>query len=662
MLSLALVGFGLKAGLVPLHFWLPGAHASAPSHVSGLMSGVMIKTGIYGLLRVISLVGAVPAWWGWTVLTLGILSGVLGVLWALAQHDLKRLLAYHSIENIGIILLGMGAGALGVAYQAPAVAVLGFAGAVLHTVNHALFKSLLFLGAGAVFRATGTRAIDQLGGLARRMPWTWVAFLVGSVAIIGLPPLNGFVSEWLVYQGLLRGGLAVGPVRVAVLGVAALALIGGLALACFAKVGGVVFLGEPRSAAAEQGRERTAGYLLPMAALALACAVIGFLPSVAVQPVLAVAGSIAGASLETVQTTLGTVVRAAWGISLVSGGVVLLLIVGWAWRRALERRRPPARSETWACGYVGSTPRMQYTAASFAAPLLQAFGRAAGVRTERTPAAFHTHPVDLVLEGVVLPRGARCGGSPRPFDRFSRAACTPISSTSSACSWRCSSTCGSVRGRDFLDRDVDIGARAGHRPAAPGTRHQDEVLADRSPRRPGAATLLRPRQTVAQAVHLQPHDDVDVPAGASHGRRDCAGRGLPAAARWAPSAAALHGRSCRVRVPARTGPLRSGVGGPRHGVELREHGSEPRGDVLDVCGTGPVPGLRHARSPHGQPLAERHVRRGPVLGVGARRRRAGAHRHQLVPRSPGGERAGAGGRSRHTPRAHDDPRSHRARP
>jgi len=403
VLSLALVGFGLKAGLVPLHFWLPGAHASAPSHVSGLMSGVMIKTGIYGLLRVISLVGAVPAWWGWTVLTLGILSGVLGVLWALAQHDLKRLLAYHSIENIGIILLGMGAGALGVAYQAPAVAVLGFAGAVLHTVNHALFKSLLFLGAGAVFRATGTRAIDQLGGLARRMSWTWVAFLVGSVAIIGLPPLNGFVSEWLVYQGLLRGGLAVGPVRVAVLGVAALALIGGLALACFAKVGGVVFLGEPRSAAAEQGREQTAGYLLPMAALALACAVIGFLPSVAVQPVLAVAGSIAGASLETLQPTLGPVVRAAWGISLVSGGVVLLLIVGWAWRRALERRRSPAWSETWACGYVGSTPRMQYTAASFAAPLLQAFGRAAGVRTERTPAAFHTHPVDLVLEGVVLP-------------------------------------------------------------------------------------------------------------------------------------------------------------------------------------------------------------------------------------------------------------------
>lgn len=409
VLSLALVGFGLKAGLVPLHFWLPGAHASAPSHVSGLMSGVMIKTGIYGLLRVITLVGAVPIWWGWTVLTLGILSGVLGVLWALAQHDLKRLLAYHSIENIGIILLGVGTGALGLAYREPVVAVLGFAGAVLHTVNHALFKSLLFLGAGAVFRATGTRVIDRLGGLAHRMPWTWVAFLVGSVAIVGLPPLNGFVSEWLVYQGLLRGGLVESPLRVAVLGVAALALIGGLALTCFAKVGGVVFLGEPRSPAAEQGREQTAGYLLPMAALALACAMIGLLPAVALQPVLVVAGSSAGASLDALQSALGPLVRAAWAISLVSGGVVLLIALGWAWRRTLERRRSPAWVETWGCGYARPTPRMQYTAASFAAPVLGAFGRVAGVRVDRTATSFHTHPVDVVLDGVVRPvwRGVR---------------------------------------------------------------------------------------------------------------------------------------------------------------------------------------------------------------------------------------------------------------
>jgi formate hydrogenlyase subunit 3/multisubunit Na+/H+ antiporter MnhD subunit len=413
VLCLALVGFGLKAGLVPLHFWLPGAHASAPSHVSGLMSGVMIKTGIYGLLRVIHLIGDVPAWWGWVVLMLGIGSGVLGVLWALSQHDLKRLLAYHSIENIGIILLGVGVGALGIAYSVPAVALLGFAGAVLHTVNHAVFKSLLFLGAGAVLRATGTRAIDRLGGLARRMPKTWLAFLIGSAAIVGLPPLNGFVSEWLIFQGLLRSGFeGHDGLRAAVLGVAALALIGGLALACFAKVGGVVFLGEPRSTAAEQARERTAGYVLPMGALALVCIVIGLLPALVMGPVFAVAGVVAHTPAQVLHPVLDSVVRGAWGISLVAATIIGLTAGGWAWRRALERRRSSAWSHTWACGYVGDRPagsatRTQYTAASFAAPLLRTFGPAAGLHAERAPAAFHTHAIDLVLERVLVPAWRR---------------------------------------------------------------------------------------------------------------------------------------------------------------------------------------------------------------------------------------------------------------
>jgi len=246
VLALALFAFGLKAGVVPLHFWLPDAHAAAPSHISALFSGVMIKTGIYGLLRVLLLLGGAPAWWGWVVLSLGVVSAVLGVLWALTQHDLKRLLAYHSVENIGIILLGVGAGALGMTYHHPVVAVLGFAGATLHTLNHALFKSLLFLGAGAVVQATGTRNIERLGGLAKRMPLTWAAFLAGSVAIVGLPPLNGFVSEWLTYQALLAGGMLEGPIRLQVLAVAGLALTGALALACFAKVCGIVFLGQPR--------------------------------------------------------------------------------------------------------------------------------------------------------------------------------------------------------------------------------------------------------------------------------------------------------------------------------------------------------------------------------------------------------------------------------
>lgn len=228
----ALVGFGLKAGVLPLHFWLPGAHAAAPSHVSAVLSGVMLNMGIYGLLRVVTLLGAPPAWFGWTLAGLGLASGILGVLWALGERDIKRVLAYSSVENIGLILLGMGVGVLGLAYGHPAVALLGFTGALLHALNHALFKSLLFLGAGAVLRATGTRVMDELGGLGRQLPWTAAAFGVGAVAIVGLPPLNGFVSEWIAVQALLRGAQQSGPLALLVLGVAGLGLIGALALAC----------------------------------------------------------------------------------------------------------------------------------------------------------------------------------------------------------------------------------------------------------------------------------------------------------------------------------------------------------------------------------------------------------------------------------------------
>src|SRR6266511_1794047 len=255
ILAVALIAFGLKAGAVPFHFWLPEAHAAAPAHVSALMSGVVIKMGIYGLLRTVVLFGPPPPWWGWVVLVLGACSGVLGVVWALAQHDIKRLLAFHSVENIGIILLGIGAGALGMAYGHPLIAVLGFAGAALHTLNHALFKSLLFLGAGSVIHATGARDIDRFGGLARRMPTTAAAFLVGSAAIVGLPPLNGFVSEWVVFHALLRGASAGDAMRLAGLAVVVLAFIGALALACFVKVVGVLYLGTPRDLVATTARE-----------------------------------------------------------------------------------------------------------------------------------------------------------------------------------------------------------------------------------------------------------------------------------------------------------------------------------------------------------------------------------------------------------------------
>jgi hydrogenase-4 component B len=400
--TLALVGFGFKAGLVPLHFWLPGAHGVAPPHVSALMSGVVIKMGIYGLLRTVSLVGPPPAWWGWLILCLGLASGVLGVLWALTQHDLKRLLAYHSVENIGIILIGLGIGALGARYNAPVLALLGFAGAALHSLNHALFKSLLFFGAGAVQRATGTRLMDHLGGLARRMPLTWAAFLVGSIAIVGLPPLNGFVSEWIVYQGLLRSA-TVPPVRAAVFAVAGLALIGALALACFAKVGGTVFLGRPRTVAAERGREVGGGLLAPMFALAALCAVIGVVPVVAVAPALRVGASIGGIGTGPAGEAAAALGPALRWISLMALGLATIAGAGWWFRRLILRRRPPVWTETWGCGYARPTPRMQYTAASFAAPLVVAYGTVAGVQVTRGPGHFHTHPTDVVLDRVVFP-------------------------------------------------------------------------------------------------------------------------------------------------------------------------------------------------------------------------------------------------------------------
>jgi len=410
ILAVALVAFGLKAGVVPFHFWLPEAHAAAPAHVSALMSGVVIKMGIYGLLRTVVLFGAPPPWWGWVVLALGACSGVLGVVWALAQHDIKRLLAFHSVENIGIILLGIGAGALGVAYGHPLIAVLGFAGAALHTLNHALFKSLLFLGAGSVIHATGTREIDRLGGLGRHMPATAATFLVGSAAIVGLPPLNGFVSEWVVYQSLLRGASAGGAVQLAGLAAVVLALIGGLALACFVKVVGAVFLGTPRHALATDPREAAPAMIRPLVGLAAACVVIGLVPIAVVPPALRVGSLVAGLP----SAAAGFQADAAAGPATVfTVALALSLLVAWALYAAIGSGRRPSETATWGCGYATPTPRMAYTASSFAAPLLGVFRAVSGVRTDRTAHAFATHAIDPVLDGLLLPawRGARTAAS-----------------------------------------------------------------------------------------------------------------------------------------------------------------------------------------------------------------------------------------------------------
>jgi formate hydrogenlyase subunit 3/multisubunit Na+/H+ antiporter MnhD subunit len=377
------------------------------------MSGVLIKTGIYGLLRVTGFFDAPPAAWGFSLLAVGGVSAVLGVAFALAQHDLKRLLAYHSVENIGIIALGAGLALLGRARGEPGLVFLGVAGATLHVVNHALFKSLLFLGAGAVEHATGTRELDLLGGLARSMPRTARLFLVGAAAICGLPPLNGFVSEWLVYLGLL-GTMRLPPGDLgafAVLGVPALALVGGLAAACFAKVFGVVFLGAPRSAHATRAHEAPRAMRAPMAVLAVACAAIGLLPATLAAPLARVAGAWSRLPPARLLPEAARAGSGAWRISAVAAALLLCVAAIVAARRRLGGADMPATVETWGCAFAAPTARMQYTGSSFADLLVRRFSWVVFLR-ERRPrlegpfpgaAAFRTHVPDTVLDLVLDP-------------------------------------------------------------------------------------------------------------------------------------------------------------------------------------------------------------------------------------------------------------------
>jgi len=414
LFALLLVGFGLKAGLVPLHFWLPGAHAAAPSHVSAVMSGVLLKTGIYGLLRTTGFFEAPPLAWGMVLLALGAVSAALGVGLALAQHDLKRLLAYHSVENIGIITMGVGIALVGRARGEPALVLLGFAGAALHVVNHALFKSLLFFGAGSVLHATGTRDIERLGGLAKVMPWTASLFLVGAAAISGLPPLNGFVSEWLVVLGSLRALDLPRADRAAfaVLAAPTLALVGALAAACFVKVQGVVFLGNPRSDDVARARESPREMLLPMAVLAAACLAIGLAPGLLLPSLTRGAASWAGLSTDALAAPASAAGASATGVSL--GAAVLLAALGLlvVLRRRLGLLRGTApRSDTWGCGYAHPSARMEYTASSFAQILVQGFRFALLPRVELQPprglfpgfARFATSVPDAVLDLAILP-------------------------------------------------------------------------------------------------------------------------------------------------------------------------------------------------------------------------------------------------------------------
>jgi hydrogenase-4 component B len=380
---LFLVGFGVKAGLVPLHIWLPAAHPVAPSNVSALMSGVLIKTGIYGMTRVFfDFLGAPPNWWGVTVLAIGTVSAVLGVLYALMEHDLKRLLAYHSIENIGIILMGLGAALMFLHSGHPALASLALLAGLYHTMNHAVFKALLFLGAGAVVQQTHTRNMEDMGGLARRMGWTSAFFLVGAAAISALPPLNGFVSEWLTYQSLLQGfGTTESLIRLMFpIGGALLALTGALAAACFVKAFGITFLAQPRGEGARLAREASCSMLLGQGLLTAACVFLGLCPILflkVLDPVtqqltgLQLSGQLNAADglvLSTGKPEAGTISMA--GVALAGLGLLLVPLVLWL---ALGRRTKARIGPTWDCGQQGLTPQMEYTATGFSKPIRMIF-------------------------------------------------------------------------------------------------------------------------------------------------------------------------------------------------------------------------------------------------------------------------------------------------
>ncbi|MGH7144291.1 MAG: proton-conducting transporter membrane subunit [Planctomycetota bacterium] len=372
---LALLGFGCKAGLVPLHFWLPGAHANAPSHVSALMSGVMLNMGMYGLLRVASLFSAPPVWWGALVLLLGAATGVCGIAFAIGQRDLKRMLAYSSVENLGVAAIGVGLALLGRTFRREDWVLLGLGGALLHLWNHGLFKSLLFLNAGAVIHEAHTQEIDRLGGLRRGMPITAVLFALGAVAICALPPLNGFASEWLIYVGLfhtiLPGHGTGDAVAVAGVGAVALATIGALAGACFVQVFGAVFLGSPRTEASVHAHEPGQLMLAPMVLLAAGCLTLGLAPGLIFDWLERAARSWAGGG-DIPFPSLTAVSPPVW-ITLLNGGLLALtlLFAGGLWL-ALHHR-PKRAAPTWGCGYSAPTARMQYTAASFGRTLLTLF-------------------------------------------------------------------------------------------------------------------------------------------------------------------------------------------------------------------------------------------------------------------------------------------------
>ena len=431
---LALIGAGSKAGIVPLHAWLPLAHPAAPSHVSALMSGVMTKVAVYGFVRIaFDLVGAPAWWWSIVVLALAGITTVMGVLYALMQHDLKRLLAYHTVENIGIIFIGLGLALAFEAHDMRFAAALAFTAALLHVFNHSLFKSLLFFGSGAVLVSTGERDMEHLGGLVHRMPQTAFVFLIGCVAISALPPLNGFVSEWLTFQAiLLSPQLPSWGLKLLIPAVGALlALSAALAAACFVKAYGVSFLGRARSRAAATAAETDGFSLAAMFALAALCLVVGILPGLFIDALAPVSTALIGAHMpEQLGSQWLSIVPIAASRSSYDGLLVFVFMVisGTLAAFAIHRlasdrlRRAPA----WDCGYPDANPAAQYTATSFAEPIRRVFGTVLFRAREQVempppgdsrPARLIVHMTDPVWDWLYAPLAGAVGAA---ADRLNR--------------------------------------------------------------------------------------------------------------------------------------------------------------------------------------------------------------------------------------------------
>lgn len=404
---LSFIGFGIKAGFMPFHFWLPQAHPIAPTVLSAFLSGVIIKTGIYGILRIYLFIKPVPEWAGWFILIISIISAIFGVWYALAQHDIKRLLAYHSIENIGIIGIGIGIGFIGSANNLPAVEVLGFGGALLHTLNHAIFKSLLFIGSGVVYQNLGTRNIELMGGLVHRAKYIALLFLVGSVAISGVPPFNGFISEFIIYTGFFKTANDLKnyyPILMLIF-VVGLAFVGGLAVACFTKVNSIMFLGSERK---EVKHFHTSVYdYISLGIFALLCVVIGFYP----QPFVGIVNKVIVSNFVSSHQS-SALVNIDWLyftiiFSFIALGIFFLYLLKVKLEKKFGRRTSPA----WGCGYENISPRMQYTASSFADELneipksILVYHKKVKVSDKAfpIPSKFESHSQDFADTKIVLP-------------------------------------------------------------------------------------------------------------------------------------------------------------------------------------------------------------------------------------------------------------------